>query len=312
MLAAIAQRAANDIVTCEDAQLSLFLLYELHYTGVEGADDEWEWDRRLIAARQHLEAEFERALRLLVPQGDLPTSDAESVAARLFDMTAPDPGPSLARVVAREATEEQARELLILRSIYTLKEADPHTWAIPRLRGRTKAALVEVQTDEYGGGRMERMHAQMYAASMRGAGLDDTYGAYLDRVPAITLASLNLMSMFGLNRRLLGAICGHLAAFEMTSSLPSRMYADGFRRLGFDEQVTAYFDEHVEADSVHEQIAGRDLAGALAAEQPHLLPDILFGAWACLIIDGAAADHVRESWAEGRSALRARELAFHA
>jgi hypothetical protein len=206
--------------------------------------------------------------------------------------------------VAAHATAEQVREFLMLRSIYTLKEADPHTWAIPRLRGRAKAAMVEVQADEYGGGRPERMHAAMFAASMRGAGLDDRYGEYVDDVPAITLASLNTMSLFGLNRRLRGAICGHLAAFEMTSSLPNRMYADGMRRVGFSDDVAAYFDEHVEADSVHEQIAGRDLAGGLAEAEPDLLPDIMFGAAACLYVDGLAADHVRLSWGEGRSALR--------
>src|SRR5699024_3297041 len=106
----------------------------------------------------------------------------------------------------------------------------PHSWAIPRLHGRAKAALVEIQADEYGGGRPERVHAQIYAKAMRGADLDDTYGAYVDVVPAITLASHNMMSMFGLNRRLLGAIVGHLAAFEMTSSIPNRLYGDGLDR----------------------------------------------------------------------------------
>src|SRR3712207_8445227 len=43
------------------------------------------------------------------------------------------------------------------RSIYTLKEADPHSWAIPRLTGRAKAALVEIQSDEYGEGRPGRI-----------------------------------------------------------------------------------------------------------------------------------------------------------
>ena len=46
----------------------------------------------------------------------------------------------------------------------------------------------------------------------------------------------------------------------MTSSIPHRMYAEGMRRLGFGDDVTDYFDEHVEADAVHEQIAGFDMA----------------------------------------------------
>ena len=125
-----------------------------------------------------------------------------------------------------------------------------------------------------------------------------------DDIPAITFASLNVMSMFGLNRRLRGAVAGHLAAFEMTSSIPNKFYADGFRRLGFGEDVTEYFDEHVEADAVHEQIAAHDLAGSLAEDEPALLPDILFGASASLFVDGLLADHILESFENGRSSLR--------
>lgn len=39
------------------------------------------------------------------------------------------------------------------RSAYQLKEADPHSFALPRVpAGRAKAAFVEIQADEYGGG----------------------------------------------------------------------------------------------------------------------------------------------------------------
>ena len=46
------------------------------------------------------------------------------------------------------------------------------------------------------------------------------------------------MSLFGLHRRRRGAIVGHLALFEMTSSVPNRRYADGLRRLGFGDDAT--------------------------------------------------------------------------
>jgi hypothetical protein len=300
---ALEREPSTDVLLDEDAQLALFVLYEQHYTGMEGASESWEWDPRILTARRELENRHERALRESVTLPSLPAPETAAVAEALFALTAPTPGPSLARTIAKEATEEQFREFLILRSIYTLKEADPHSWGIPRLRGRPKAALVEVQSDEYGGGRPDRVHAEMFAQAMRGAGLDDRYGAYLDAVPAATLASMNTMSLFGLNRRLRGALCGHLAAFEMTSSLPSRMVASGVRRLGFGDEVAAYFDEHVEADAVHEQIAARDLAGGLAEQQPALVGDIVFGAAACLYVDGLAADHARFAWEGGRSAL---------
>ncbi|WP_083362505.1 iron-containing redox enzyme family protein [Microterricola viridarii] len=306
-LTSIALAASSDLVRDEDIQLCLFVLYSLHYGDVIERGDEWEWHPALVGARLEIESAFEAALRAQVACPPAPASVQEDVAAALFAMTAPDSGPSLSRYIAKQATDEQLREFLIQRSVYTLKEADPHSWAIPRLTGRAKAALVEIQADEYGQGRANNVHAAVYAATMRSVGLDDSYGAYLNDVPAITLASLNLMTMFGLNRRLRGAIVGHLAAFEMTSSIPSRLNSNGFRRLGYGEATTRYFDIHVEADAIHEQIAGRDLAGALAEDEPELLGDILFGAAACLAVDGWAGQHILEAWQDGRSSLRVRD-----
>ncbi|HEY0216288.1 MAG TPA: iron-containing redox enzyme family protein [Cellulomonas sp.] len=286
----------------EDVQLSLWLLHETHHHGFDEVDDAREWEPGLVAGRLVLEAALERELRRTVP---VPQVDGhQDVAETLFALTAPTPGPSLSRYVARTADEAQVRELLVHRSVYQLAEADPHTWAIPRLTGRAKAALVEIQADEYGGGRPERMHSALFARTMRGAGLVDEYGHYLDRAPAVTLAHLNVMRMFGLNRRLRGAAVGHLAAFEMTSSLPNRGYGDGFRRLGFDAGTTEYFDEHVEADAVHEQIAARDLAAGLVADEPALLADVLFGAAACLAVDDLVAEHLVAAWTAGRTSLR--------
>nr|WP_309735665.1 iron-containing redox enzyme family protein [Microbacterium sp. SORGH_AS_0428] len=306
-LAALTAKALSmttDVVRDDDIQLALFCLYANAYGSLDGLDATLEWDAELLTVRQLLESTFEAALRREVSVPALPAPDAADVAQALFALTSDDDGPSLSRYLARKATDEQAREFLIQRTIYTLREADPHSWAIPRLRGRAKAALVEIQSDEYGGGRPDRVHAEIFAHTIRAAGLDDRYGAYVDDVPAVTLASHNAMSMFGLNRRLLGAIVGHLAAFEMTSSIPNRLYGDGLRRLGYGDDVTDYFDEHVEADAVHEQIAGRDLAGALAEDRPDLLADIMFGAAACLAVDGWVAQHMHDAFTNGVSSLR--------
>ena len=103
---------------------------------------------------------------------------------------------------------------------------------------------------------------------MRDLGLDATYGALWNDAPAAAFASVNTMSLFGLHRRWRGAALGHLAAVEMTSSEPSRRYSAGLRRLGFDERATVFYDEHVEADAVHEQIASVDMCGSLVADEP--------------------------------------------
>ncbi|MCZ2402985.1 iron-containing redox enzyme family protein [Paenarthrobacter sp. Z7-10] len=297
--------ATESLISDEDLQLALFCLYELHYGGLDGADERWEWNLGLLAVRQGIEARFEQELRAAVELPDLDAVSSDEVASVLFGLAAVDSGPSMSRYVAKEASLEQLREFLVHKAIYQLKEADPHTWAIPRLNGRPKAAMVEIQADEYGGGRPDRMHSALFARTMRGLALDDTYGAYVDAVPALTLASTNMMSMFGLNRRLRGAIVGHLAIYEMTSAQPNKFYGNGFRRHGFSSDVTWYFDEHVEADAVHEQIAGRDLAGGLVESEPALLADVYFGAMAALAVDAQLSARTMAAWKAGDSSLRA-------
>jgi hypothetical protein len=192
---------------------------------------------------------------------------------------------------------------VVHRSAYQLKEADPHSWAIPRLAGAAKAALLEIQFDEYGSGRASRIHAELFAQTMGALGLDATYGAYIGSLPGITLATVNLMSLFGLHRRRRGAIVGHLAAFEMTSSIPNRRYANAFRRLGYGADVTGFYDEHVEADAVHENIAAWDLAGGLVRAEPDLADEVMFGARALLALEARWAAQLLECWRAGHSSL---------
>ncbi|HEX5782944.1 MAG TPA: iron-containing redox enzyme family protein [Solirubrobacteraceae bacterium] len=282
----------------EDLHLALYLCYELHYRGLPGVDERWEWNPGLLALRAELEAEFEAELRRDVP---VPSGHGAMDLA-LRDIEAADEAPSLSKYLEREGTLEQFREFVVHRSAYQLKEADPHSWALPRLSGGPKAALVEIQADEYGGGDPRRIHAQLFADAMDALGLDSRYGAYLDHIPAVTLATVNLMSLFGLHRRLRGAIVGHLALFEMTSSIPNGRYAKGLRRLGVPE-ATGFYDEHVVADAVHENIAAVDLAGGLAKQDPRLEPDILWGAAALIELDGRFARHLLDRWESGESSL---------
>ena len=90
----------------------------------------------------------------------------------------------------------------------------------------------------------------------------------------------------------------------MTSSEPSRRYSAGLRRLGFDERATVFYDEHVEADAVHEQIARSTCAARWSPRSPTLAADVLFGAACSLAMDAVAAHHLLGAWEAGRSALR--------
>lgn len=296
---ALGPGVADDPLLSDDVQLALFVCFELHYRGFEEVSDDREWDPEVIGFRNGLVAAFEAALENKVGRREIAPDEVED---RLRAIAASEEGPSLSRYLERDATLDEFREFVAHRSIYHLREADPHTWVVPRLSGRAKAALVEIQTDEYGDGIYERMHSRLFEELMSSLDLDPAYGAFVGRVPGTTLATLNLMSVFGLSRRWRGAAAGHLALLEMDSSVPNRRYADGLRRLGRAD-ATRFYDEHVEADSVHEAIAAHDLAGGLARQEPELASDIVFGAEALALIEGYFARTLLGAWQQGTTSL---------
>lgn len=288
----------------DDLQLALYLCYELHYGGIEGVAEDLEWSPELIRFRGALESRFETSVRGAVADVVTTPVTADAPLARIIGrLIEDDDGPSVATALAHEPQVDRYREFLLHRSAYHLKEADPFTWGIPRLTGRAKAAMVQIQADEYGGGDHRWMHSALFADTMRSLGLDPAAGPPLDLLPGCTLATVNLISLFGLHRRLRGALVGHLAVFEMTSCIPNRRYGDGLRRLGFGEEATRFFDEHVEADAVHGAIAADDMAGGLVGAEPALLGDVVFGAAAALVTERRWSEHVLARWAEGRSSL---------
>ena len=290
-----------DPLADDDLHLTLYLAYELHYRGLPGVPEQLEWEPRVLAFRRALETQFEDALRRRADDRSVGPGD---VREALRGLAAPPTEGSLSRFVEQRATLAQVRELLIHRSAYQLKEADPHSWGIPRLTGAAKTGLMEIQYDEYGSGDPAWMHAELFRNTLVAAGLDGTYGAYVGRLPGTTLATVNLISLFGLHRRLRGALVGHLALFEMTSSLPNDAYASGLRRLGFEEPATRFFDEHVEADAVHEVLA-EDLAALVAAEEPALAGDVVFGATALSLLEDRSSGAILDAWGSGRSSLLA-------
>ena len=293
--------------TGEDLQLALHICYGLHYDGFVGVADGWEWTSGLIAFRERLEEVFlgelliESAARGASP--GIPVDSAE-LGDRVRDLLNAAGGRSLSSYMSDSGSVDALREFVIHRSIYQRKEADPHTWAIPRVRGRAKSALVRLQVDEYGGGTPGKSHAELFADTMQVLGLDPTPGAYIDQVPGVTLATDNLVSLFGLHRRWRGALIGHLAAFEMTSVVPMGRYASAVRRILRGEAGAEFYDVHVEADAVHADIAATDLVTGLAESDAGAAADILFGAAALLSVERRFTDHLLDCWDRDASSLR--------
>ncbi len=282
----------------EDVQLALHVLYELHYRPQAGVDDALEWDPDLLRLRAALERPFLAALREATSGSD----DVDAALAPLLREPVRGTGPSWH--LASDAGELwQLREYAVHRSVYHLKEADPTSFVLPRLDGQVKAAVAVVQADEYGAGRVERMHASLFAALLRELGVDDGYGAHVDAVPASTLAMTNGASLLALHRSLRGAAVGQAVMVEVTSSPGSRRLSSAFARLSPGTAGRAFYDEHVEADAVHEQVLRAGVAD-LVAREPGVAADVVLGVEAGLLLEDRFADDVMAAWAAGRSSLR--------
>ncbi len=281
----------------EDHQLALHLCYELHDRGLPGVDPGWEWDPGLLGLRRALERPFLAAVRAAT--GPVPP------LAELVDglLTAPGEGGPSGYLLA-EGERWQAREYLVHRSVYHLKEADPQLWLLPRIHGPAQAVLMAVTYDEYGAGRPERAHALLFARMMADLGLEASYGHYLDAVPAPALAAVNLMTLFGLHRSLRGAAVGQFAAIEITSPPGAARLAAALERLGAGPDGTLFYREHIEADAVHEQLVRRGVIDELTAAEPELAQDIAFGLAASATVDDRFAAHLLDHWRAGRSSLR--------
>jgi hypothetical protein len=291
-------KAWDDPLSGDDSNLALYLCYEMHYRGFDGVSDHLEWDPAVLTIRSELERRFEERLLDHVPPAK-PADIAEYLQAAVDNAA----GPSLSGHMLERGTLQEMREFAIHRSAYQLKEADPHTWVIPRLAGDAKAALVAIQADEYGAGTPADVHATLFADTMEALGLDSRYGTYLPLLPGTTLATVNLVSMFGLHRRWRGALVGHLTVFEMTSVTPMGRYAAALRRLGLPPKATRFYDVHVEADAEHQVIALHSMAAALARDEPRLASSIAFGANAVLYVERVFAEQMLASWSAGASSL---------
>ncbi|GAA3721442.1 iron-containing redox enzyme family protein [Gordonia hankookensis] len=280
----------------DDLQLALYVAFEMHYAGWAGIDDDREWDHDIIAYRRELERHFLDAVRADVGPVD-EFSSAQIEMNRLC--VEPADGDGVSFILRDSGSWRQFRDMFAMRSLYHLKEADPHAWAIPRLRGAAKAAFVAVEFDEFGGGHGEAVHQELFADLLAAADLRPDYLAYLEGAAGWVLAPVNLMSLFGLRRSMRGAAVGHLAATEITSPPGSQRLLSGLERLDAPEPCRHFYAEHVEADAVHEQILRNDVVGELVRDEPHLETDVVFGIRGFLLVEDAFDRGLRSVWEQG-------------
>ncbi|SEB32088.1 Iron-containing redox enzyme [Amycolatopsis lurida] len=295
---------ASEIETLsdEDLQLSLFLCYGLQYCLFGETAQHWEWETSLIGLRKRLEVRFARELRETA--GQLPVVDVEKLPEFLMDLGKPSPGRSLSRYLKQDATMEQFQEFLMHRSVYSLMEADHHSLVIPRVRGGGKPALVEIQADEYGGGIPGRLHSQLFELTLNELGMLTEFGSYFEDVPACSLTTVNVISYFGTYGRHRGAMLGNLAMTEIGSHYVNRNFRNGLQRLNGSDDSWLFFQEHIVADAVHEQLAAYDMCGRFVRDNPREVSDMVFGAVVTAELGARANEHMLSSWERGESSLR--------
>ncbi|MFG2892472.1 iron-containing redox enzyme family protein [Streptomyces sp. NPDC048248] len=282
----------------DDLQLALTLCYELHYRGFDDVDDGWEWDPGLLRFRAAMEGAFLGALREDVTE----LGGVDDLLTQL--QLEPVDGTGVSHFLKDEGKLWHLREYAAQRSLYHLKEADPQLWVIPRLTGAAKAGMAAVEYDEFGAGRADRVHARLFADLMEDLELDSSYGRYLDAGAPQMLAVINLMSLFGLHRAHRGALVGHFAWVEITSSPGSRRLAQAMERLRAGPAAVHFYAEHVEADAVHEQLVRREVVAGLLRDEPALAADVAFGIAATGWVEDRMEEHLVNSWRAGRSSLR--------
>lgn len=288
-----------DPLSDPDAALALYLCYELHYLGLPGVDEGWEWEPSLLRERHRLEHELEHSL-LQVAGPVLIGLTVEATVEELLELSTTESGPSLSDHMVDHGTLEQVREFAVHRSPYQLREADPHTWAIPRLTGRARSALLDIRQAERRNGAAADVHA-MYSRVLEELDLDPTYGAYLDRLPGITLTTCNLVSMFGLHRRWRGALVGHLALFEMGNVRPMGRHHAALEWLGLADPLPP--DDETGVAGKHQALALHDMVAGLLEQEPFLGGEVVFGAKCFATVEHQFTEHLLAAWGRGESSL---------
>lgn len=296
--------AGVDALGDDDFSLALYLCNEVHYRSA--ANSYWEWDPALLAFRAELERAFEDRLRDEVVTGA--TRFPFEVVSALDEMMASSQSSSLSAYLVETGNVHEFREFCVHRSAHWLKEADSHAFAIPRLTGEAQAAVVQIHFDEYGSGNANATHAKLFGDTLIALGLDPTYGSYVEVLPGVTLALVNLASLFALHRHWRAALVGHLAVAEMTSATAMSRYSQALARFEIDAHGRYFFDAHASDDERHTFIVRDQLIGGLLRSEPELVADLLFGAAAWLTLEDRFASHLLRAWADRRSSLVPWEL----
>ena len=288
-----------DVLLDDDFQLALYLCFETHYRDFNGAD--WEWDAELLSFRAQLERSFVSRLRDEVGRWDHPS--ASQALARFEELYLDSRTPDLVRFVDEVGNLDQLRELCVHESVVHLHENESHSLAIAHLEGEARTALADIQRNQRGHDQGSRTRAALYGHTMVALGLDPSSGSYVEMTPGVTLAMVNLASMFALHRGFRAEFVGQLAVWESSSALSMQNVSGVLEKFGVGPEGRQYFDIHAEVAPRNARIVRDRMVSGFLASNPGLANGVVFGATAMKMLEGIFVTHVLTAWEQRITSL---------
>jgi len=198
----------------------------------------------------------------------------------------------------REAIDlEQLKDVVAQRSLFFLREPDPWVYAIASLTGTAKAGLIDLLLDEYGWGKLERMHSTVYAELLRALDMNPEVDGYQDAASWQYIATLNYQWMCALTPEYSRRLIGTIYLTEATSPHAMSNYLAAWDRLGIDDpQVTNFYDLHVTADENHRDVALNEVVVPVCDDDPGAISEITLGIFDSRTLEAEFADHLLEKF----------------
>jgi hypothetical protein len=269
----------NDPAALERAHKSLYAIY---------ADRVWRpassaQGAELTQVRRILETAFRGQLDRQRAELSVDITQPASDVARWLESIALGPHPlddgSWGLYLHEDATLDAMKRVVAQRSLFFLREPDPWVYAIPTLTGSAKAGLIDLMLDEYGWGKLDRMHSTIYANLIEALDLPTEIDHFEGSASWQYLATLNHQWMCALDPSLSRRLLGTIYLTEADSPQAMNNYLAAYARLGIDDpRVLEFYELHVVADENHREIALLELVAPVAeAEGPEAAREIATG-----------------------------------
>jgi hypothetical protein len=289
----------TDALSDDDFELALYLCYEMHFRGLASA--EWAWDPGLKKFRSELERAFVNRLRDEINDFTMHyTFDTVSALDEVIEECA---GSSLMSYFDDSGTIDQFREFCVHRSVYQFRADYNAPDTTPQSEFDPVPASTSVRFEDLGSSVDAQLRSSFFSTTMSSLGLDNSHGSYVEIVPGVTLATVNLKSMFSFHPHWRAAMFGHAAASEVTSLESMERYCRALNRFGLEAVGRRFVDVAVPFDARRPLIARNQVFAELLTAEPKLATDVIFGAAAVLLLEQRFADHLLDAWTEDRTSL---------